>query len=116
MTTMILKLLSAHVDQELSAAEAADVAAAVAADPALAARVVTLAKLRAAVRGVLPPVDVPAMCFAASRRLLSNWCTVALAASLLAALVPGTFFFGPSVTGEAAGMAMAIADNSAWLV
>lgn len=63
-----LDRLNAYVDDELSAEEAAEVAAAIACDPRLAERVATLSRLRAVARRLPPEMAPPAFMLPPRRR------------------------------------------------
>ncbi|MDH6233984.1 anti-sigma factor RsiW [Mesorhizobium soli] len=100
--------LNAYVDGELSPDAAAAVAAAIAADKAMAARVATLTRLRAVSRRLAAPAK------AEQRRHRPGWKPVALTASLAAVLVAGglSWSLRPTPGSE---VNAAIAANETWL-
>lgn len=100
--------LNAYVDGELSPDAAAAVAAAIAADKALAARVATLTRLRAVSRRLAAPAK------AERPRHRPGWKPVALAASLAAVLVAAglSWSLRPTPGSE---VNAAVAANETWL-
>ena len=107
--------LNAYVDRELGAAEAAEVAAAIARDPSLAARVATLSRLKAEASAEPAPNDAPPL---AARRLAprarSRWTPAAIAASI--ALVAAVGVGALSLRSPAADpVAATVSAERAWL-
>ena len=108
--------LNAYVDRELGAADAAEVAAAIARDPSLAARVATLSRLKAETVASSAPQDVPPLVIErfVRRRPLSRWKPAAIAASiaLIAAVGVGAWSLrAPAVDPVAA----TVSAERAWL-
>ncbi|ADH90541.1 putative transmembrane anti-sigma factor [Ancylobacter novellus DSM 506] len=110
------EVLNAYVDEELSPHAAAEVAAAVARDPATAARVATLARLRSTVRALpagedAPPPLLPGRARAFSRRPMALAASVGALLVLAGALVWHLDAFAPKepLLGEA------IAAHRQWL-
>lgn len=107
--------LNAYVDRELGAADAAEVAAAIARDPSLAARVATLSRLKAETSATPAPEDVPLFAVPrASRRPRSFWRPAAIAASiaLLAAVGVGAWNMRAPVADP---IAATVSAERAWL-
>jgi len=100
--------LNAYVDGELSPDDAATMAAAIAADKAMAARVATLTRLRAVSRGLAAPAKAEPL------RRRQGWRPVALAASLAAMLVAGGLSWSLRPT-PGSGVTAAVAANETWL-
>lgn len=84
MTMMDWEKLNAYVDRELDAVDAAGVAAAIARDPALAARVATIARLKAGAGAIEAPIDFPVMPTRTGGRARPGpkWRPIAIAASI----------------------------------
>lgn len=106
--TITWESLNAYVDGELSPDAAARVAASIAADRTLAARVATLTRLRAATRRLAAPARVE------RKRLRLNWRPVALAASLAAVLAVGGLSWSLRTT-PGSEVHAAVTANEAWL-
>lgn len=107
-----IEQLCAYIDGELPAAEQAEVAAAAARDPQLAARIATLSNLKASFAAEIepaPPLDY--------RRRSAAAAPIAVALSLVAALFVGLFvlWFSPPSPPEPAWVAAAIADHARWI-
>ncbi len=109
--------LNAYVDGELAPADAAAVALAAARDPAIAARIASLAKLRSVVRALpqeqAPPLVLPSV-FMPQRRAaaLVAWAACLMMAAVLAAGV--NWLTGRDVAaGE--GLAAAVLAQREWL-
>lgn len=107
--------LNAYVDGELAPADAAAVASAVAGDPALAARIATLAKLRAAVTG-LPRETAPPFVTSFRRRSVTaaarRLAALAAAVMVVAGLGSAVWFASGS---SPADLSAALAANRPWL-
>jgi anti-sigma factor RsiW len=108
--------LNAYVDRELDPVEAAEVAAAIARDPHLAARVATLSRLKAVSSGLLPPEMPPALPHRAepqsTRRLASIAASVVL--TLIGAAV-GLWLWSSGPASRIAWLDEAVAAHRAWL-
>lgn len=107
--------LNAYVDGELTASRGAEIAAAIAGDRDLAARVATLSRLRAATRSLAtqdeaPPLRLPAP---AARRRLPLVAGMLVAAGLTAFAVIG--FHGPVPGDTNPSLAAAVAAHRLWL-
>jgi hypothetical protein len=100
--------LNAYVDGELSPDAAATVAAAIAADKAMAARVATLTRLRAVSRRLVYPAK------AEPQRHRPGWMPVALAASVAAVLVAGALSWSLRPT-PGSDVEAAVAASETWL-
>lgn len=112
---MSWEALNAYVDDELAPEAAADVAAAVARDPDLAARVASLSRLRATMRGLTPEASPPALGLPARKRRLPAR-VAALAASLVVAAGLGAAIWAfTQKTPDARPLLTAIAAHRAWL-
>ncbi|MGY6249858.1 anti-sigma factor family protein [Bosea thiooxidans] len=108
--------LNAYVDGELAPADAAAVASAVAHDAGLAARVATLARLRAVV-AVLPSQPAPPLSLPLqARRRQGNPRWAALAASLVLAVLPvaGAYRFSRTAASPD-GLSLAVQAQRQWL-
>lgn len=113
--TITWEMLNAYVDQELDPRRAALVADAVACDHGLAARVATLSKLRATARELPPASDAP--------RPLALWTltgfrsrrVMAVAASILLAVVLGSALLWRGPEEENASKEAANAIHREWL-
>lgn len=109
--------LNAYVDGELAPADAAAVAAAVAHDAGLAARIATLARLRAVVT-VLPTQPAPPLSLPLrARRPKGNpkWAALAAGFVLAALLVAGASRFIPGTGVPSDGLALAVQAQRQWL-
>lgn len=113
--TITWEALNAYVDNELAPEAAAEVAAAIARDPALAARVATLSRLRATMRSMPPEMAAPAFGLPA-RRPATPTRFAALAATfvLVAALSAATWHL-LTTAPDVAPLSAAIAAHRAWL-
>ena len=113
--TMTWEALNAYVDDELAPDAAADIAAAVARDPDLAARVASLSRLRATTRSLAPEIGAPVLRLPQRRRPLSAR-FAALAASLaLAAGLGAATWIVQTATPDAPPLSAAVAAHRAWL-
>lgn len=93
MTTIGWDDINAYVDRELDAAACARIAAAIAGDPSLAARVASLSRLKAMTTAIQPPHDAPPIpqggtLGTAARRPL--WQPLAIAASIALLIAAGS--------------------------
>jgi anti-sigma factor RsiW len=113
--TITWEALNAYVDDELAPDAAADVAAAVARDPDLAARVASLSRLRAATRNLAPEIGTPVLRLP-TRRLAMSARVAALAASLVLAVgLSAPLWIVGRVTPDARPLSAAVAAHLAWL-
>ncbi|WP_076442863.1 hypothetical protein [Bosea sp. TND4EK4] len=109
--------LNAYVDGELAPADAAAVASAVAHDAGLAARVATLARLRAVVT-VLPsqPAPPPSLPLRARQRKgIPRGAALAASLVLAAVLVAGAYPFIPWTAAPPDGLSLAVQAQRQWL-
>ncbi len=112
------EMLSAYVDGELDAADAAHVAAAAAADPKLATAIARLQALRASVADGIPDfVHLPTP---RVRKPWAQWHRAAVAASVAFVLMIGAFAIvdkdpSPRALGLATEFAPAVAVHDRWL-
>ena len=113
--TITWAILNAYVDQELAPRRAALVADAVARDHGLAARVATLSKLRATAREMPPASHAPPPL--ALRTFAGFWSlrVMAVAASILLAVVLGSTLLWRGPAGENASRDAADAIHLEWL-
>lgn len=108
---MSWEALNAYVDDELPPAAAADVAAAVARDPDLAARVASLSRLRATTRSLPHDMHAPALRPPGRRQGFA-----ALAASLVIVAGFGAAIWSFSWTSQDGGpLSAAVTAHHAWL-
>jgi anti-sigma factor RsiW len=107
--------LNAYVDGELAPAEAARVAAAVARDPHLAARIATLSRLKATTAGLSPPGEAPPA--PRPRASPSGWRFGALAASVAVMIAGAAALWSWSAGSgrQSAWLGEAVAAQHAWL-
>jgi anti-sigma factor RsiW len=108
--------LNAYVDGELGPAEAAEVAAAIARDRELAARVASLTRLKAVASSLPPqqdPPPVPRLRPPARRRNLLLPTAAALVLALLAAIAGWSWLPGPQQPDR--WLAQAAAAHQAWI-
>lgn len=108
--------LGAYIDRELAPAEAAEVAAAIARDPDLAARVATLSRLKAGVINVDPQSGAMPPPFPALRPRPSAW-PAAVAACAVFALVglAALWQWLPATGPERAWLEDAAAEYQSWV-
>lgn len=111
---MTWELLNAYVDGELNRATSAQVAAAAAADPSLAARVATLSRLKASVptpdmRGRIPPLPQ-----ISQKRWLAPSRLAAIAAAL-ALIVAASVLIRPDVGPPARWLEGALTEQRQWM-
>jgi len=107
--------LNAYVDDELAPDAAADIAAAVARDPDLAARVASLSRLRATTRSLAREIGAPVLRLP-MRRLALSARVAALAASLALAIGLGAaIWMVGKAAPDAQPLAAAVAAHRAWL-
>ncbi|MBL8571119.1 MAG: anti-sigma factor [Phreatobacter sp.] len=114
--TISWEMLNAYVDGELEPAAAAQVAAAIAHDTALAARAATLSRLRAASRRIGPAEAAPPF-MALPTGMPRFRGALAIAATLLVVVALGGLWMGsmrPAAVHEAA-LADAVAAHHQWL-
>jgi len=108
-----IEQLCAYIDGELPAAERAQVAAAVARDPRLAARIATLSNLKASLAAEIepaPPLDL-------RPHALATTAPIAVALSLVAALFVGLFilWFSLPSSSPPTWVAAAIDGHARWI-
>ncbi|MGO4172778.1 anti-sigma factor family protein [Bosea sp. TAF32] len=108
-----LDRLNAYVDDELSAEEAAEVAAAIACDPRLAERVATLSRLRAVARRLPPEMAPPAFMLPPRRR--SRAVLPVAAALALAACIGFLALLSGSAKAPDGGLAAAMSAHRHWI-
>ncbi|MFC3692542.1 anti-sigma factor [Chenggangzhangella methanolivorans] len=115
MTTIGWDEINAYVDRELDASASAAVAAAIARDPSLAARVATLSKLKAEAVGLPAPTEAPPFpARPAGRRPVASWRPLALAASIALLLAAGAGAWLSRAPG-ADPLAATVAAERGWL-
>lgn len=115
MTTVGWDEINAYVDRELDASTAASVAAAIARDPSLAARVATISKLKAESISLPVAEGAPAIPVRSrQRRLAASWRPVAMAASIALLFAVGTAAWLLRASG-ADPLATTVAAERDWL-
>jgi hypothetical protein len=110
-------VLNAYVDGELDRTMSARVAAAAAQDTTLAARIATLSKLKASMRGAgILAHQIPLLPTVAKRRHLASWRTYAIAAGLTLILAAGILTEGRHIPkGDDTWLTGALAAQRQWI-
>ncbi|MFZ5791057.1 MAG: zf-HC2 domain-containing protein [Pseudomonadota bacterium] len=107
--------LNAYVDGELSPAEAAEVAAAVARDAELAGRVATLTRLKAATSGLAPQHPAPPPPRLPARRSRSYALPLVASLVLLIVAAVSIWLWRPDSQPPDSWLAQAAASHRAWI-
>lgn len=116
MTTISWETLNAYVDRELDAPAAAEVAAAMAIDPSLAARVATISRLKAAASTMPAPEGAPVIpAGGRGARARFGWRKIAAAASIALLVAAGGSAAWLAMAPDADPVSATIAAERGWL-